>query len=553
MPLIDISKENLTAYQLKWLPVWELKYLELVQFKKIYGHCLVPREEHYLNLNRWVSEQRSRNKKGGLIGQQQDLLNDIGFVWSLKPIKNKRKKAVTWEERFNSLLAYKKQHSNLNNKALFEQLKKEKNPIYSWMKANINQKEQGRLNKEKEELFNTHFDKDWRQLPKQKHTSWEVYYEELKLFYHNYQHLHIEKVYPRKYEFIDWLKCQIPKYYKDTLHPEKKRLLDKLNFTESFKKYTTVNQSWEKQYQELVSFYEQHGHLNIIHKENKSLYAWLSIQKKKKRLLTKEQIEKLDTLKIDWHLYLPAKPKREVDTWNKNYEKYAHYIKTGKEDLISKKNPNNTKEEQNLYSWKIRTRKHYKLGYGLSEDQVNKLKTLGFVNDLGDYDARKDVTYTESVLTKIQKIKKDESKKIWDQYYKELCAFKEKHGHSYVIVSLEGYKKLANWSILQRTQKNKGKLAPERVKRLNELNFAWSGDSPLNPFRKRSWEESFEILSELLSEYKGHVTKANITEKVKDETLKRWYWHQKKYYRRNQLSKEKADKMIDLLGDLFFS
>ena len=74
MPLIDISKENLTGYQLKWIPVWEVKYLELVQFKKTHGHCLVPREERYLDLNRWVSEQRSRNKRGGLIGQQQDLL-----------------------------------------------------------------------------------------------------------------------------------------------------------------------------------------------------------------------------------------------------------------------------------------------------------------------------------------------------------------------------------------------------------------------------------------------------------------------------------------------
>eukprot|EP00814_Leptocylindrus_danicus_P013764 CAMPEP_0116031114 /NCGR_PEP_ID=MMETSP0321-20121206/17297_1 /TAXON_ID=163516 /ORGANISM="Leptocylindrus danicus var. danicus, Strain B650" /LENGTH=386 /DNA_ID=CAMNT_0003506129 /DNA_START=72 /DNA_END=1232 /DNA_ORIENTATION=- len=96
---------------------WDVRYIELIEYKKQFGHCLVPaRFKDNPPLGRWVSLQRVRHKawKDGvyltssrspaMTADQVALLESIGFAWT--PVKNE------WELRYQELVEYKKQYGN---------------------------------------------------------------------------------------------------------------------------------------------------------------------------------------------------------------------------------------------------------------------------------------------------------------------------------------------------------------------------------------------------------------------------------------------------------
>jgi hypothetical protein len=60
----------------------------------------------------------------------------------------------------------------------------------------------------------------------------------------------------------------------------------------------------------------------------------------------------------------------------------------------------------------------------------------------------------------------------WEEGFKHLVAFKEKHGHCLVVQGVEfNDYNLGSWVNSQRY--NKEQLTPERLDRLNALGFVW--------------------------------------------------------------------------------
>ena len=110
---------------------WEERYNELLEFKKVHGHCFVPHSwEANLPLSRWVKRQRYQYKlKYDELQQQQSqsqppsqhqgtakrsaltyarerALEDIGFIWSTHN--------AVWEEKYYELHEYAKTHGHCN-------------------------------------------------------------------------------------------------------------------------------------------------------------------------------------------------------------------------------------------------------------------------------------------------------------------------------------------------------------------------------------------------------------------------------------------------------
>ena len=84
--LDDIRTQRLEEIGFTWenpLSVsWQKMYSELVEFKKEYGHCDVPknmigRQEFY----NWIAVQRTHYRKGKLRDECVQLLDEIGFQW----------------------------------------------------------------------------------------------------------------------------------------------------------------------------------------------------------------------------------------------------------------------------------------------------------------------------------------------------------------------------------------------------------------------------------------------------------------------------------------
>lgn len=80
---------------------WNERFLELVEYRKLYGHCNVP----YLwpknrPLSEWVKRQRHQYKIKGtaLTPERQALLSALGFVWDSRK--------SLWDSRYQELLAF---------------------------------------------------------------------------------------------------------------------------------------------------------------------------------------------------------------------------------------------------------------------------------------------------------------------------------------------------------------------------------------------------------------------------------------------------------------
>jgi Helicase associated domain len=120
--------------------------------------------------------------------------------------------------------------------------------------------------------------------------------------------------------------------------------------------------------------------------------------------------------------------------------------------------PHKSPENPALSQWVKRQRYQYKLKQEgkhstLTDEREVQLEALGFIWD--------------------------SHKAGWEEKYKDLCLFREKHGHSNVPANYHD-KSMAIWIKCQRRQHKlfaQGKrsaMNPERVQKLDLLDFAWN-------------------------------------------------------------------------------
>jgi len=85
---------------------WNHHFAELCEFKEQNGHFRVAR--NYGTLGRWVNEQRKVHLHGKMVKERQDLLESIGFPWSLGD--------YIWMENYERLKARLAEESEMKQK-----------------------------------------------------------------------------------------------------------------------------------------------------------------------------------------------------------------------------------------------------------------------------------------------------------------------------------------------------------------------------------------------------------------------------------------------------
>ncbi len=122
-------------------------------------------------------------------------------------------------------------------------------------------------------------------------------------------------------------------------------------------------------------------------------------------------------------------------------------------DLVDFKNlyghcavPYNWNQNPKLANWVSTQRYRYKQG-SLSEYQIQMLQDIGFT------------------------WKKHEA--AWNEMYEKLLRYKEAFGHCSVPAEWKVDPKLGMWVTTQRRRKRQGKLAKDRIRRLDEIGFRW--------------------------------------------------------------------------------
>jgi Helicase associated domain len=219
---------------------------------------------------------------------------------------------------------------------------------------------------------------------------------------------------------------------KDNLSAEQKKRLDDIGFV-----WKPLGEAWQKGFAALKRFKAREGHCSVpvTHEENGyQLGKWASHQRNLRDSMSVERRQQLDELGFVWEPFEMA--------WEEGFSNLTIYKNREGHCLV----PEGYKENGfPLAAWVSRQRS---LKDNLSEERRQKLTQLGFSwNPFED---------------------------AWDEGFRRLDAFKRREGHCRVPKRyFEGGFKLGRWVEIQR--RDKGKLSPERLKKLNDLGFIWNG------------------------------------------------------------------------------
>lgn len=104
---------------------WMEKYNQLLEFKKEFGHCNVPRSYEDKALATWVHTQRRRRDL--MSSERKKLLKEIGFKFQVREEKENK----LWDLKYKELLKFKKEFGHCNVSSRDQEHKK----LSNWVKT----------------------------------------------------------------------------------------------------------------------------------------------------------------------------------------------------------------------------------------------------------------------------------------------------------------------------------------------------------------------------------------------------------------------------------
>jgi len=263
---------------------------------------------------------------------------------------------------------------------------------------------------------------------------------------------------------------------------------------------------WDRKFGELLAYKEKHGDCDVPWKwtDNPGLHVWVIAQRFLRRAnkLIPERFERLNALGFNWG-------ESFEDGWDSNFTKLEKYKAENGHCNV----PQNFPADPALGLWVANSRRSGNSGK-LVKERVDRLNAIGFAWDprqdewLLNYGKlkqyfemngnsnvpqkwHKDPALSRWVTSQRQYRKmgrvSDENIKLldslnfewarhelnWENYFKELLAFKAKYGHCDVSSKHECRKELRIWVTKQRALKKKGELPQDVVEKLDGVGFLW--------------------------------------------------------------------------------
>lgn len=336
--------------------------------------------------------------------------------------------------------------------------------------------------------------------------------------------------------------------------------------------------SWEARYRQLRAFVERNGHTCLPDdREHEVLKDWLMRQILNKSLLSKSQFQQLDDLGVDWEV-----PLSRDHRWLLMYDRLKDFRQLFGHCRVSQKWDN----DRQLALW-VTAQRRMRLQGKLREDRQRMLQEIGFVwaiqavykaqweqyfqelvlfhqqhghcrvpgqyQKLVSWIERQRLSRGKNLLSAEREKRLDDinfiwnfqgvKQKNWDDKYRQLCDYRQKHGHCFIPVNCRENKALGTWVASQRRLEAKGKLAAAKKKRLDELGFIWSRDMQhqLKSAYDTQWEASFEKLKV----YQQMHGTCQVSPR-KDAVLQRWTRWQRLLFCEGKLSAARIDRLNQL-------
>jgi superfamily II DNA or RNA helicase len=224
-----------------------------------------------------------------------------------------------------------------------------------------------------------------------------------------------------------WVSNQRNNKKMSAISEDRIRRFDEIGF-----EWDTQNAQWEAALNKLIEYKKMHGHINVSQRDKTGIGRWSHGQRqnRNKGMLSDDQIRRLEEIGFEWT------PRDSV--WNEGYEKLLAY-KTAHGNVDVPKTP-----KTDLGTWVSVQRRARNKGE-ISNERLQQLNEIGFVWDA--HESR------------------------WDEMFRQLLAYKDAHGHLNIPTSQAG---LGSWVHIQRRAKRNGKLSVGKIRRLDEVGFAWA-------------------------------------------------------------------------------
>jgi superfamily II DNA or RNA helicase len=460
---------------------WDLWYLTLQDYlEKNKGHY--PSKEEDPELYSWISNQRNRKKSGTLKNEEIRKLNALNFVWSGVEWK--------WEKMFLEFEEYAKTQVFPPCKGLDEE------ELVKWYNYQlINVREDKVLTKDQKMRFLAINQKFEGPASRKK---WVESYDNLVKFraenptkWPQYDRKNTKTLESELHVF-----CQIirKRYREETL--ENYWLEKMLSIQFNFEGRTDL---WTEYCDSVKELLTQKNSI-AVNEIGENAYSWIIRHKKKydDGELTDYETKKIEELNLD----------RFFETWETKFERIKVWV------TQNGKLPTRISHKE-YHSWLGSQRSRYK-NNRLTASQIEALQSIGY-----DLEARG----------------KERNEQKWLDFFHQLQAFIEKHGHFPRPTSEK--KELYIWVQSQRAAKagnlrNRKPLSEERIALLDSINFPWIGEGSAN----QPWEDSF-------AEFQSHVQPNGrlVLPSVIDgerNSLYTWWVNQKRAFEKGELAAERV-------------
>jgi hypothetical protein len=503
------SENNNVGHKNKMNAAWDTRYNELVAYKKEFGDCMVPQiYKANRKLGSWVTNQRSAYKSGKLSADHRIKLKDIGFTFSVRRSKHdvKRRVLVSWDTRYNELVAYKNEFGD----CMVPQHYKENRKLGSWVHHQKVAWRKGSLLADRRAKLE---EIGFLTSNGQPDVSWDTRYNELIAYKNEFGDCEVPRHYDANKKLGSWVRHQRAVFRRGGLSSDRLAKLKEIGFVWS-RNYSTS--SWGRLFDELVAYKNEFGDCNVLKRKNEKLFAWVSNQRAfaRKGKLSEDRVAKLNTIGFVWN----RSGAFANEVWNTRYNELLDY----KTEHGNCNVPYNYKTAQNfrLGIWGEAQRAMFKQGK-LSEERITKLNEAGFSWVFG--------TRQEQMISRASR---------WDNFYKELRLFKARTGNCNVPSKNMKYLKLGPWVAKQRRLYKDGKLSDKRIAKLNNIGFEWIlAEAP-----EKSWNERFNQLAEYREEF-GHC-KVPLKQ---NKLLGGWVLEQRRSFKRGTLSVDRVER-LDAIG-----
>lgn len=245
---------------------------------------------------------------------------------------------------------------------------------------------------------------------------------------------------------------------------EKVRLLKSLGVDLGSPLTSKLTQKWERNFDKLKAYHAEHGHTMVPSKKHE-LGTWVHIQRREyrklrageKSRLTFDRMRRLSDLGFVWIVR-----KKDYTTWDERIQQLREFLEAHGHLKVPVSHPI-------LGDFVSHTRNGYaKLLSGrptsLTKEKVSQLESIGFV-----------------FLAGKRLGERRGPNRTWEERFRDLEAFKERHGHVVVPQAYREDPSLGEWVHKQRRmykqlrkgETNNNALTPERAFRLTELGFVF--------------------------------------------------------------------------------